>query len=86
MWIRLNEECRKIDASIPVITEKFSGYSNLTGNNPAYFFDFLSTKQIANIICDSIDNHGNEAEKLAKILYNSGYTAAKSYLDHLVIS
>lgn len=86
MWIRFNEECRKIDATIPVITEKSSGYSNLTGNNPAYFFNFLSTKQIANIICDSIDNHGNDAEKLAKILYNSGYTAAKSYLDHLVIS
>ena len=85
MWIRFNDACRKVDASIPVITEKTSGYSNLTSNNPAYFFDFLSTKQITNIICDSIDNHGNDAEKLAQILYNSGYEAAKSYLDHLVI-
>ncbi len=85
MWMRINEECRKIDDSIPPINDGTGAFEKYIGTDPVYFFNYLSTKQIANIICDSIDKHICDAEKIAKLIGSSGCAAAQNYLKHLKI-
>lgn len=84
MWKRINDECRNVDNSIPKINEMSMAYSAFTHNNPIYFFDYLPSKKIAEIICDSIDKNMDIAEKLARLLQNSGYSDAKRYLDNII--
>ena len=84
MWKTFNEECRKLDNSIPSIDSPVYRYSKLILNNNFYFYDYLSTDQISDIICDSIDKNADIAEKLAKILNDSGYKSAERYLNNVV--
>lgn len=84
MWKTFNDECRKLDDSIPSIDSPTHTYSKFTHNNNLYFYDYLSTEQISDIICDSIDKNSDIAEKLAKILKESGYMSAERYLKNVV--
>jgi hypothetical protein len=84
MWKRINDECRNVDNSIPEITEMSTAYSAFTENNPIYFFDYLTPKTIVDIISDNIDKNTDIAEKLARLLRDSGYSEAKRYLDNII--
>lgn len=84
MWKKFNDECRNIDNSVPEINKMSTGYSDFTQNNPIYFFNYLKPKQITEIICDSIDKNVDIAEKLARLLHDSGYSEAKRYLDNII--
>ena len=84
LWSAFNNECCNVDNSIPQINETPMAYSAFTHNNPSYFFDCLSPKKIVDIICDSIDKNADVAEKLAKILNDSGYKSAERYLNNVV--
>lgn len=83
MCAKLNEESRKINNSIPPMSDGTGLYRKYIFKNPLYYFDYLSTKQIANIICDSIDKHICEAENVVKLISSSGCAAAQNYLKNL---
>lgn len=86
MWRTINRECREVNHSIPEMDGMSNEYSNFAQENPLYFFDYLSTKRVADIICDSIDKNGQVTEKLARLMRDSGYVAAEKYLINVIES
>jgi len=80
MWEDFNRECRKIDQTIPSEMDLPAGKA-LISKDPLYFFDYLSKKDIANILCDAIDLDVSLAGSVAKKLYKCGEEATLNYLN-----
>ena len=80
MWEDFNRECRKIDQTIPSEMDLPAGKA-LISKDPLYFFDYLSKKDIANILCDAIDLDVSLAGSVAKKFYKCGEEATLNYLN-----
>ena len=75
MFADLNEACRKKDDNVPSIYG--DRFKEFVQSHPAYYYNYLSNKTIAQIFCDHIDKHINLAAKTAKVFYRSGPYAAR---------
>ena len=53
-------------------------------NNRTYYFNILSSKVLANLLCDAIDLDVNIATSAAQKLYNSGRSAMIEYIKREV--
>lgn len=79
-WEKIHKACRANGVNVPEELDSIEGQTFLN-NNPEYYFDALSTKSIANMLCDAIDLNINIASSAVKKLYNSGYAAMVNYIN-----
>ena len=82
-WTKINNACRSFGVNIPDDLNSAEGQTFLN-NNRGYYFKTLSTKVIANMLCDAIDHDIEVATSAAKKLYNSGHDAMINYIRHRV--
>ena len=78
-WEKIHESCRAAGVNVPKEFNSVEGQTFLN-NNSGYYFKVLSTKVIANMLCDAIDLDIEVATSAAKKLHNSGYDAMFDYI------
>jgi hypothetical protein len=77
---KIHEACRAAGVNVPEEFDSIEGQMFLN-NNPGYYFNALSTKVIANMLCDAIDLDVEMALSAAKKLYNSGLDTMINYIN-----
>lgn len=82
-WERIHESCRAAGVNVPKELDTIEGQTFLK-NNPRYYSKALSTKVIANMLCDAIDLDVEMATATAKKLYTSGCDTMLNYLHHKI--
>lgn len=80
-WAKIHESCREVGVNVPHELDSIEGQKFLNNNKNVYF-KVLSTKMIANLLCDAIDLDIDVAASAAKKLYKSGYNAMINYINH----
>ena len=78
-WTKIHESCRAAGVDVPQELDSVEGQKFLRNNKNVYF-KVLSTKVIANMLCDAIDLDIEVAASAAKKLYKSGYNAMINYI------
>jgi hypothetical protein len=78
-WEKIHESCRAAGVNVPHELDSVEGQKFLN-SNPNVYFQVLSTKVIANMLCDAIDIDIEVAASAAKKLYKSGYNAMINYI------
>lgn len=79
-WMKINESCRAVGINVPKEFDIVEAHS-FFNNNKNYYFNSLSIKTIANMLCDAIDLDIEIASSAAKKLYYSGYDAMINYIN-----
>ena len=79
-WAKIHESCRAAGVDVPQELDSVEG-QNFLNNNKNVYFKVLSTKMIANMLCDAIDLDIEVATSAAKKLYKSGYDAMINYIN-----
>jgi hypothetical protein len=79
-WKKIHESCRAVGVDVPQELDSVEGQKFLNNNKNVYF-KVLSTKVIANMLCDAIDLDIEVASAAAKKLYKSGYDAMINYIN-----
>ena len=80
-WAKIYESCRAAGVNVPEELDSNEGLEFLNNkNNKSFYFKALSTKVIANMLCDAIDLDIEVATSAAKKLHNSGYDAMLDYI------
>ena len=79
-WAKIHESCRVAGVNVPQELDSVEGLKFLINNKNVYF-ETLSTKVIANMLCDAIDLDIEVASAAAKKLYKSGYDAMINYIN-----
>ena len=82
-WAKIHESCRTAGLNVPEDFSSVEGQKFLN-NNPGYYFNVLSTKAIANLLCDAIDLNVETATVAAKKLNNSGHEAMINYINRKI--
>ena len=80
-WAKIHKSCREAGVNVPHELDSIEGQKFLNNNKNVYF-KVLSTKIIANLLCDAIDLDIEVASAAAKKLYKSGYDAMINYINH----
>ena len=80
-WAKIYESCRAAGVNVPEELDSNEGLEFLNNkNNKSFYFKALSTKVIANMLCDAIDLDIEVATSAAKKLYTSGCDAMSNYI------
>ena len=82
-WTKIHESCRAAGVNVPAEFDSVEGQKFLNSHK-GYYFDTLSTKVIANMLCDAIDLNIEIATSAAKKLYNSGCHAMINYINRKI--
>lgn len=82
-WTKIHAACREVGLYVPEEFDSAEGQTFLN-NNPGYYFNVLSTKLIANMLCDAIDLDIAMASSAAKKLYTSGSDAMINYINRKI--
>jgi hypothetical protein len=82
-WAKIHESCRAAGVNVPKEFDSPEGQKFLN-NNTNYYFNVLSTKDIANMLCDAIDLDIEIATSAAKKLYTSGCDAMLNYVHRRI--
>ena len=86
-WAKIHDACRAAGVNVPEEFDSIEGQRFLNdSNNKSYYFNALSTKIIANMLCDAIDLDIAMASSAAKKLYTSGCDAMVNYIKQKVAS
>lgn len=78
-WAKIHESYRAAGVNVPQELDSPQGLTFLN-DSKNYYFNVLSTKAIANMLCDAIDIDIELASSAAKKLYTSGYDAMINYI------
>ena len=83
LWRKIRESCRAAGANVPedIHLEELNEFME---NIRTYYFNILSSKVLANLLCDAIDLDVNIATSAAQKLYNSGRSAMIEYIKREV--
>ena len=83
LWQKIRESCRAAGANVPedINLEELKEFME---NNRTYYFNILSSKVLANLLCDAIDLDISIATSAAQKLYNSGRSAMIEYIKREV--
>ena len=74
LWMKIRESCRAAGVEVPEDTYG-TEFKDFLSNNRGYYFNILSTKALANMLCDAIDLDVELAISAAHKLYNYGIDA-----------
>ena len=66
-----NDECRKVDMSIPSIHNNYKDYIKFEWENPLYYYDYLSKDTIVEILLEHRETDLDLAVFTAKALFHS---------------
>ena len=80
-WTKIYDACRAAGINVPEDFDSVEGQRFMNdSNNKGFYFNVLSTKVIANMLCDAIDLDVAMASSAAKKLYTSGSDAMIHYI------
>lgn len=83
LWRKIRESCRAAGANVPedINPKELKEYME---NNHKYYFDILSSKVLANLLCEAIDLDIKMATLAVQKLYSSGRSAMIDYIKREV--
>lgn len=84
-WKKIHEACRAAGVNVPLELDSVEGQKFLN-RNKSFYFKALSTKVIANMLCDAIDLDIEVAASAAKKLYNSGSREMINYINRKILT
>jgi hypothetical protein len=80
LWLKIRESCRASGANVPEDVD-IAELKKYTINDNGYYFNILSPKTLANILCDAIDLDIEMATVAVQKLYSSGRASMVDYIQ-----